>query len=137
LFTSPCFGPRGPKPSSDAQGVVLDEAGGFLDIAARTSWQGRNGFGCRHALCDERVGKLLDAIAHVSRTVSRRSGDRVPVVRGDIGGLSFPVCDVLRKKLIRPLGSGPPLGMSSDRMEKADGKEALQAGGDRREAPAG
>lgn len=39
--------------------------------------------------------------------------------------------------VIRPLGSGPPLGMSSDRMEKADGKEALQAGGDRCEAPAG
>ena len=40
-------------------------------------------------------------------------------------------------EVIRPLGSGPPLGLSSDRMEKADGKETLKAGGDRCEAPAG
>jgi hypothetical protein len=32
---------------------------------------------------------------------------------------------------------GPPLGMSSDRMEEVDGKEALQAVGDGYEAPAG
>ncbi len=96
---------RGPKPAGDAQGVVLDEAGGFLDISGRTPWQGCDGFSRLHALCDERIGKLLDAIAHVSRAVSRRSGDRVPMARGDIGGLSLSTCDVLSEKL-RDAGPG-------------------------------
>lgn len=39
--------------------------------------------------------------------------------------------------LIRPLGSDPPLSMSSDRMEHADGEEASQAGGDQRQAQEG
>ncbi len=43
------------KPTGDAQGIVFDEIGDFLSIAASTSWQSRNGLGHGHPISHKRI----------------------------------------------------------------------------------